>query len=359
MMDGWQVDLAEPEDDASIRALLAGSTLPGWISMSYRSSPGAHGMLHPHAIRETLVARREGDLAGMVSRARFPGFLHGSQAILSYLGHFRAAPNAARRTRLLRGAFDACRDQFGGEPSWSFASLLDGNATAHRLLTSGLAGFPRLSAVGRLQTLVFRSLRPKDVPDTRQAQPLDMGEVVEFHKMRARPLAPVLDAEDLLGGRWPGVSTSDFILAEQGGRLLGFCALWDQRRFRQLRVTGYRQPLSALRQVINLAGPVTGFPRLPPPGEDLRMGYLSFLTVRPGDRATALRLVQAARRLAGQRGLDSVALGLAEDDPCLAPVRTAMRAASYGSCIYTLAWQDDARPPPADFADMQPEIGLL
>lgn len=359
MMDGWQVDLAGPEDDAAIRALLAGSTLPGWISMSYRASSGAHGMLHTRAIRETLVARRGSDLAGMVSRARFPGFLHGSQATLSYLGHFRAAPNAARRTKLLRGAFEACRDRFGGEPSWSFASLLDGNATAHRLLTSGLAGFPRFSSVGRLQTLVFRSLRPAVVPGTRQAQTQDMGAVVEFHRMRARPLAPVLDAADLSAGRWPGLAANDFILAEQGGRLLGFCALWDQRRFRQLRVSGYRQPLSALRPVINLAGPVTGFPRLPALGEDLRMGYISFLTVRPGDHATALCLIQAARRLAGGRGLDSVALGLAEDDPCLAPLRTAMRPASYGSCIYTLAWQDDAGPSPADFADMQPEIGLL
>ncbi|NJM83854.1 MAG: hypothetical protein HC844_16645 [Tabrizicola sp.] len=104
---------------------------------------------------------------------------------------------------------------------------------------------------------------------------------------------------------------------------------------------------------------MTGFPHLPRLGDDLALAYLSFLTVEPGDQGTLLRLIEAARRLAGSRGLESVAIGLATDDPFLSQLRKTSRAASYGSCIYTLTWQNGAAPSPDEFAGMQPDIGLL
>jgi hypothetical protein len=112
-MSGFSFDLAEAEDDASISDLLAQSDLPGWISLSYRSTPGAHGMLHPRAVSQTLVARGGGGLAGMVTRSSFPGYLGGRAQDLSYMGHFRVAAFARRRVKLLRQAFDAFRDRFG------------------------------------------------------------------------------------------------------------------------------------------------------------------------------------------------------------------------------------------------------
>lgn len=353
-MSGFTFDLAKADDDTSISDLLAQSDLPGWISLSYRSTPGAHGMLHPRAVSQTLVARGA-RLAGMVTRSTFPGFFGGHAQDLSYLGHFRVSTFARRRVRLLRQAFDALHDRFGG--GWSFASLVDDNIPAKRLLTSGLPGFPRFTMVGRLQTIVLRSLKPVDMDLIRAALPDDMPHLVAFHRSLARTLAPGLSAEDLAQGRWPGLAPHDFLIAERAGRLVGFVALWDQRRFRQLRVMGYRRPLSACRGVANLLGPLTGFPHLPKVGEDLALGYMSFLSVLPGDHDTALSLVEAARRLAGARGLRSVALGLAGGDPLLLRLRA--RAATYGSCIYTVSWQDGAAPPPSDFIGMRPDIGLL
>jgi hypothetical protein len=354
-MSGLTFDLTGAEDDASISDLLAQSDLPGWISLSYRSSPGAHGMLHPQAVSQTLVGRGAGGLAGMVTRSTYPGFLAGHVQDLSYLGHFRVAPFARRRLKLLRQAFDAFHDRFGA--GWSFASLVDDNIPAKRLLTSGLPGFPRFVPVGQFKTVVLRSLKPAKMVMVRTALPKDMPQVAAFHHALARSLAPVLTAEDLAQDRWLGLAPQDVLIAERAGKLVGFVALWDQRHFRQIRVTSYRRPLSALRGLVNLLGPLTGCPHLPDVGKDLALGYLSFLSVQPGDHDTALRLVEAARRLAGARGLQSVALGLGADDPLLHRLRP--RAATYGSCIYTVSWQDGAAPPPSDFIGMQPDIGLL
>ena len=354
-MSGFSFELAKAEDDTSIRDLLAQSELPGWISLSYRTTPGSHGMLHPRAVSQTLLARGRDSLAGMVTRSTFPGFWTGQAQDLSYLGHFRVAAFARRRVKLFRQAFDAFHDRFGA--SWSFASLVDDNLPAQRLLTSDVPGFPVVTPVGRFKTIVLRSLKPTNMALIRAALPDDMPHLVAFHRSLARTLAPVLLAEDLAQGRWRGLAPQDFLIAEEAGRLVGFVALWDQRRFRQMRVTGYRRPLSDLRGLANLLGPLTGFPHLPQVGQDLALGYVSFLSVQPGDHDTALRLVEAARRLAGARGLHSVALGLAADDPLLQRLR--LRAATYGSCIYTVSWQDGAAPPPSDFIGMQPDIGLL
>lgn len=346
-------------DEAAITDLLAQTGLPGWIDLALLAAPGAQGMLHPRAWSRTLIARGPEGLAGMVTRSTFPGFLTGGAAPLSYLGHFRVAPEARRRVKLLRRAFDICRERFGSEPGWSFASLLDGNDPARRLLTSGLPGFPRLAAIGRYQTVVLRSLRPGAEAEIRRGTAADMGRVVAFHGSHPRPLAPVLAPDDLAEGRWPGLKPDDFLLAERDGRLVGIVALWDQRALRRLQVRGYRPPLSYLRGAVNAVGRLTGFPHLPRLGDMLSLAYLSFLTVEPGDDATAARLVRAARRLSGERGLDCVALGLGADDPLLPQLRTAFRAATYGSCIYAVSWQDDAMPEPSAFARLRPDVGLL
>lgn len=358
-MSGVLLNLADAADDAAISELLALSDLPGWISLSYRAAPGAHGLPHPRAVSRTLVARDGGRLAGMVTRSVFPGVLNGHEQPLSYLSQFRVAPFGRRRVKLLQQAFEACRTSFAADPPWSFASLVVDNSPATRLLTSGLPGFPRFTPVGRYETIVLRSLRAGVLPGIRHAGPEDMPEVAAFHRSLARPLAPVLAADDLAQGRWPGLVPEDVLLAERGGRLAGLVALWDQRRFRQLRVTGYRRPLAAVRGVANLLGPLTGYPHLPRVGDDLALGYLSFLSVAPGEPGTALHLIEAGRRLAGARGLQGVALGLAGDDPLLPQLRERLRCATYGSCIYTVSWQDGAAPSPGDFVGQRPDIGLL
>lgn len=352
-MAGFTFDLANPEDDSAISDLLAQSDLPGWVRLSYRSAPGAHAMLHPGAVSRTLVARGGGGLAGMVTQTTYPGYLGGRVQDLSYLGQFRVAPFARRRVKLLRQAFDTLKERFSA--GWSFASLVDDNTPAQRLLTSGLPGFPIVTPVGRFTTIVLRSLKPSQGAGVRTAEHADLPHLAAFHRSLARTLAPVLTPEDL--ARWPGIALQDILVAEQAGTVVGFVALWDQRRFRQVRVMGYRRPLAAVRRVVNLFGPLTGFPHLPGVGEDLATGYLSFLSVLPGDHDTALRLVEAGRGLAGARGLHSVALGLAADDPLLPRLR--QRSATYGSCIYTVTWQDGTAPPPSDFIGMQPDIGLM
>jgi hypothetical protein len=354
--------LAGPDDDAQIADLLAQSELPGWISLSYRVAPGAHGLPHPRAVNQTLIARQDdGALAGMVTRSTFPAFLKGRPKDVSYLGHFRVAPAFRRHSKLLRRAFDEFRAHLD-TGDWSFASLLDDNRAAHRLLTSGLPGFPTFTQLGRYQTTVFRSKATRADPAITAAKPDEMDEVISAYTRMAQhhPLAPVLTPGDFTTDAWPNLKPSDFLVARSAGQIVGLVALWDQRVVRQMQVTGYERRVSLMRPFINALGRVTSLPRLPPVGEHLKVANLSFLATDDPSGKVALALIGAARALAFERGLDGVALGLAVADPLLEQVRQNLRGASYGSCIYGVTWQGKANsPPPSDFAGMRPDIGLL
>ena len=114
-----------------------------------------------------------------------------------------------------------------------------------------------------------------------------------------------------------------------------------------------------MRRVLNLAAPITGLPRLPPPGADLDAAFLAFLTVGDGETETAISFVNAGRELAARKGLALVSLGLAEDDPLLRVLSRAFRHRSYVSDIYRIAWPAEAGSVAPPIVHPKVEVSLL
>lgn len=359
---------AEPADAPALEALLAATDLPGWIALSYRADLTRAPQLHPAAQAQTLLAEAPGGaLAGMATRLVLPGYWQGAEARIGWLGQMRLAPGFRHRPRLLRGGFAAFRSLLHqpGETPWYLASILRDNATAARLLSAGLPGFPRLAPVIDYRTLAFRArptAPPRGALTITPARAEDAPALIAFltAQNRTRPLAPVLEADETFApGRWPGLRLSDFLIAREGGVIVGATALWAQAPYRALVVRRYDPRLAALRGPLNLAAPLTGLPRLPPPGQALAMAYLAFFTVAEHAPATARALLAAARAEAAKRGLAFVSLGLCADDPLL-PGLAAVRHRGYDAQICTLTWEaDEIAPPRAVFALAKVEISLL
>src|SRR5256885_6338965 len=84
------IALATPEDDASIRALLARSPVPGPITVTYRREPNyfagcdALGPFH-----QVLVARDREEVVGLACRVVRPMFINGEAEQVGYLGQLR------------------------------------------------------------------------------------------------------------------------------------------------------------------------------------------------------------------------------------------------------------------------------
>src|SRR5262249_46925240 len=120
--------------------------------------------------------------------------------------------------------------------------------------------------------------RPLAPPAFTPATAADLPEIVDClqRNLRRQQFAPVWDAASLASGqRTADLGIHDFFVWRARGRIVACAALWDQRRFKQVRVTGYSARLSYVRPCANLALRALGRPVLPAPGSTLRLAYLS------------------------------------------------------------------------------------
>jgi len=168
---------------------------------------------------------------------------------------------------------------------------------AMRSRASGPRGLPDFRPIARLaiHTLSTRRLRSVRTPRGLSLHPAAPADLAAMAALSAqvfaqRDFGPALDAGSL--ERWiaaaPGLGLSDFLVARERDRVVGWLGLWDDAAFRRARVVSY-SPLAAFRYAVRDAlGPVTGWRRAPRVG-DLVGTVLAALVCVPADRPDVLR----------------------------------------------------------------------
>lgn len=362
---GYRVELAGPSDDPEIRALLR-EPMGGGIRISLEREPDARLAGAMEGDRHvTMVARDPaGRIAAMGSRSVRTVWLDGAPARLGYIGQLRRRPEASRAAGpLLRAGFQvlgATREP--GELPFDLTSIAADNLPARRLLERGVRGVPPYLPLAEVVTCLVptggrmrrrRGVAPGAGPRSAGAPTVrpatTLAEVADrlTRTLSREQLAPVwTEAELASPERARGLSVGDFLVAEGAGGEVGGCAaVWDQRAFKQSRVRGYPPALGILRPLLNPFRTLAGAPGLPPPGEVLRMGFLSHVAIEGDDPEVFLSLVQAARQAARARGLDGLATGFVRGHPLLEALLGATRARTYETVLYALPWTPDARLP--------------
>lgn len=341
--------VARQEDDADIRRLFRENALGGWVRLSLEREPDASaadfGLSRSHAF---IIARdREtGEALGICERSVRDAFVDGEIQPLPYLGSLRVALAHRHRIRVLRGGFAAIRSLLG-EPSdlpYALTSITADNETARRVLCSGLPGLPTYRSVGELSTFALRTASAALPPGVEQATPDDLAAIAVLLQRNYRrfQFAPVWTAADLrqiiAAG---GLRSEDFLVVRRGPGVGACLAVWDQSTAKQTVVRGYAPLLARLRPLVNLAAPLSGMPRLPPPGSPLAQVYLSHVAVDNDDPDLFQSLLKAGLTLARRRGFDVALTGFATAHPFAAILRR-RRAAIYRSLLHTVHWHDGA-----------------
>jgi hypothetical protein len=112
-----------------------------------------------------------------------------------------------------------------------------------------------------------------------------------------------------------------------------------------------------MRPLVNWLATLQRGPRLPPPGQALRFGFLSHFA--PG-ATDGVDLVNAALDLAWRRGLEVLLLGLCSDHPLAGIARRTWRPREYRTTLHVVDWEGAWRQRPAESKRLpQPEIALL
>jgi hypothetical protein len=317
---------------------------------------------------QILVARTtpEQRVVAMGARTLRTRFVNGTPTRVGYLSLLRVLPQYQGHATLLRRGYAALRALHAdGAAALNLTTIVTDNHRARRVLEAGLPGLPTYRPLGDLLTLLLpvarhlrRRRRGRRGAGGVTVTAATTDDVEAIARCLARygerfQFAPCWSVADLLSTvRSRGLGLGDFLLARRGSGVVGCAACWDQRAFKQVVVRGYSARLRLARPLWNFLAPLRGAPRLPPVGAPLAFAYLSHLAVDDDDPRVLGALVDAGRLAASRRGLEHLALGLAERNPLTAAARARFASRLYRSRAYLVHWSDgeataravDARP---------------
>lgn len=337
-------ELAAQKDDPELRRLLRENPFAGSISLSLEREPNYFLASNIEgAFHETLVVRdsNTNQLVGVGDRSIRPLYVNGEIQNIGYFSGLRVDSqyqHGLALARFLGKGWEGQRERHkDGRAKFYLMSIVSDNNPAQRLLDSKLPHYPRLFPHTRIYTYAIHPARPKKeskikiTRGTSDSIPA-IVDCLARNGMR-RQFAPHWTEETLLSPLTPGLSISDFFLAQSGSRLRGCLALWDQQACKQIVVRGYSGGMARYRKIINLFTP------LPEPGARLNQCFASFLAVDDDDPEIFSALLRAVYNEAVRRKYAYLLLGLAEDSPFHSIVKT-YRPITYKSDIYLAAWAD-------------------
>lgn len=308
-MTRFRFSLAGPQDDAALRRRMAEDWLPGHIGVSFRREPSYFAACRVQGDEVQVIKcvdTQHERIAGLASRALRRLWINGRPQRAGYLADLRAHPDYRNGTLLGRG-YRYLRQLHAADPvPLYYTMILDGNAHARRILTSGRAGLPRYRHLGRFLTPAVHLDLPRPsirLPGMRltTARAEQVPDILRFiqSRYRQRQFAPAWTDTDLDGAGYPGLRPEDIYLAMRGTRIVGTLAAWDQRAFRQTHVERYSPLLRGLRPFYNGLARITPLRPLPREGQAVPHFYLAAIAIEDDDprifRALLRHLYRARR----------------------------------------------------------------
>jgi hypothetical protein len=360
------IRFADRSDDADLRRFVSEADMEGRVRMSFPREPSYFDALEVEGRKAEVAIAREvesGALVGMGTGAGKPAYVNGEPRLLGYLSGLRVAP-AYRSGLLLVRLYRVAKERIEehGAPLM-LTTIVEDNETAIEILTSGKCGLPIYGDFGRLVTMAVSLKQPNpfgrsDGLTVRRAGADDAGEVAAFLNRQgaSRQFYPVYEEGDFAspGGLLRGLSIEDVFLAFEGGDLVGTAAAWDQRRFRQNRITGYGGALGWARPLYNVYARAVGYPALPEPGSILDHCFVALIAIE-GDRAAVLSTLLAEIFDAMKpRGLSLFTIGFHERDP-LSEAMRGVRHFDYTTRVYVAHWEDTR----SDFEGLDDRVPYL
>ncbi|MBN8459737.1 MAG: hypothetical protein J0M04_18050 [Verrucomicrobia bacterium] len=347
----FRIERAGPGDAPALKDLDHRIAMPGKIRFVFGRDPDYFNALRVEGNDATAHVCRDAETGGIVGcahRCVRTVYLNGAASEVGYLGGLRLEERW-RGGRILARAFRYLRELDREERvPFHLTSIMEENRAALAVLSSGKAGLPVYHDRGRFNAMAVGMEKPPAVADrsleVRSANASDAGMILDFLSAEGprRQFYPAYGSGDFGedGRLLYGLAWSDIALAFRSGRLVGVVGAWDQRRYRQWRVTGYATPLRLFRGALNCVAALRKLPRLPAIGEPLRYFTLALNCVERDDPAVyacSLAYLIDLRRAS----YDFFLAGLHETDPLL-PVLAALPHVPLPARLHLVAWPDHA-----------------
>jgi hypothetical protein len=324
----FAIELATSADDDELRELLRRSPIPGQMSVTFEREPSFYNSCHIRGDFQVGVGRdrRTGKIIGLGTRSLAPGFINGQPTPVGYLADLRLERQHRGGTLIARAYRFLRRLHQDRRTSLYTTVIFSENHAALTTIASGRAGLPRYHDQGTVHCPGI-NLRGRRAPieagcEIRRGSEELLPEIVEClnRNNSRRQFAPVHTVA-MLRTRWRDFRMEDFHVAVCGSRVVGVVGCWDQSAFKQTRIASYGPRLRWAVPLANALRPVTGAPRYPRAGEELRYFCLSFVAIDDDDLQVFRALLRNAYNAAADTGYVYAILALHERDPLLPAFR--------------------------------------
>ncbi|TBW57636.1 hypothetical protein EZI54_06240 [Marinobacter halodurans] len=292
----YHVRSAREDDNEAILSLLEDNPQPGPVSLAFERAPD---YFHSAAVscRQADVfvveQHRPGQsaprMSGVFNIGRRDLYVNGTIQPVRYAHDFRIA-HAARGGEALWAAYEGGRAILDGQ-RWIQAVVLADNQHFLNAIRRRRKGMPAFYPAGDIETSLLcgwrRRPRNTDGLTIRMANRQDLAIMQSFYDRLAprRQFAPAYRFADLIAGDpfYRGLDISDYWLAFDGDELVGLAGTWDQKAFRQTRVSGYSLPMRLARPFYNGWSRIRGGIRLPGKGDCFNYRMVHTLLARQQD----------------------------------------------------------------------------
>jgi hypothetical protein len=354
------------EDDAEMRALLREASMESEITASLEREPSCFERSETPGRVIPIVARSETpphDLIAMCTCHFMPVFSEGKTVDACYLGGLRLNGKYRGRAGVLKGGFDAIPILLpeARRSPLIFTSVARDNLRARRILEAGLNGMPEYRLLGDMETFAVSVRRGKKYGLLERARPSDVGEIVAFHNGIAAggALSPVLEEEWLNRTGIDGEALfSRFLVYRENRRIAACLAVWDQRRYKQIVIKKYGQPLASLRPFWNIWARCARRQLLPSAGRRLEQVFLAFLAFAPSVAGREVFFIREALLTAEAMNADSALFGVSASSPSRENLKRALKPYIYVTRIESVELRGGVPPLPVPGV-VHPEVALL
>jgi hypothetical protein len=292
-MSEYTIRPARAEDSRGLLSLLSSTAQDGAIRLTFEREPD---YFHAASVSTSspeiwVMDHQHAGIVGTFSIGKRAVFVNGKKTDVRYGSDLRIHP-AFQRGRALFRMFGQYRESMQND--WMQTVILDDNKASMNTVGSGRSILPQYVPAGHFTTRLISNRKRTALRTSRavrRASVNDIGAMQAFFDREAasKQFYPCYDFSRI-GSDDPyyrGQNLQDFFILEEKGEITGIAALWNQKTFKQTRVSGYSGSLKYLRPVKNN---------------------------RP---ARFSKLLNTIRRIARRYDVDGIACGFDSRDPLL------------------------------------------
>ena len=348
-MEKIKVQLAKKSDDQVLNKILRDNEMQGNISIAFQRNPSYFNALRIEGEgNQVMVGRNEqNEIIGFGNRSTKKAYINGKIQNIGYLSNLRVIKGYKGKGYLHNGYNFLKKLHKDKKVYFYYSTIIEDNKAAIKILTSKKPYLPTYYDLGKYCAVAVSLFGNKKHFKSKlkivKGSNNTIKKIINFlNKVGAeKQFYPYYKISNFTSKdkNLIDFDVRDFYVAMKNNEIVGVIGKWDQRKFRQIIITGYKGTMFLIKPIYNIISKLFKFSPLPEPNSQLNFFYVSFIAVYDNDPAIFKELIYALYNDFVDMGYSHFLVGLHSNDPLLEVFENFNRI-NLNSRLFAVFWED-------------------